>query len=580
MIPREKIEEVRERVSIVAVVSEYVQLTKRGRNHVGLCPFHSEKTPSFTVNEEKKLFHCFGCQESGNVITFIMRHEGMEFPEAVRTLARRYGITIVEEKREKGGPGAWELITGVNREAVDFFMKELKAPGGSNARSYLDERGFGGEIAERFRLGYAPVKWEGLTGYLKAKGFDLAVAEKAGLVSKKERGCYDRFRGRIIFPITDVRGNVVAFGGRSIDGGEPKYLNSPETAVFKKADTLFGLYQAKQNITKQGSALVVEGYFDLMALHRDGFINAVATMGTALTEGHITRLRGYAKSVYTLFDSDEAGKKAALRGLKMFLTEDVPSRVVLLPQGTDPDEFLKKSGPGSMQGLLKGAVPLMDFYLEDLATRFDLKTARGKAGYLDEVMGYMGMIKNVAERGHYAGKVATVLGIGVKAIYDVLNTESRPSDRASVIRSVIPAGSSKLIESTVLRVVLTHPELLSAEVLDALGSFRDPLLKRVAEAVAASSAGSSTNSSGECGFEPSDIVDSTEDEEVRSWIAGELVKQDDGFIESPEKMLADCVKKVLNAGKPREATRRLIERLEESGFKDVAMEIRTKLESS
>jgi DNA primase len=574
MIPEEKIEEVRERASIVQVVSEYVPLTMKGQNHVGLCPFHSEKTPSFTVSEEKKLFHCFGCQASGNVITFLMRHEGMDFPETVRTLARRYGVTIVEEKKAGGGPR--ELLGRVNRAAVDFFVKELKAPGGSKAREYLEKRGFGGEMAERFRLGYAPGRWDGLAGYLRGKGFDLSLAERAGLVVKKQRGYYDRFRGRIIFPITDVRGTVVAFGGRSVDGSEPKYLNSPETAAFKKGETLFGLYQAKQAIKKQGYALVVEGYFDLLALHRHGFTNAVATMGTALTGEHIGRLRGYAGSIHTLFDSDDAGKKAALRGLGLFLDEDVPSRVVLLPHGTDPDEFLKEAGPEGMKKAVEGAVPLMDFYLEELASLSDLQTGGGKAAYLDEALEYLGRIKNVAERGHYAGKVASTLAIEVKAIYDVLNTQFKKGDRRSVLSSVVPIRGSRLAESTILRVLLRHPELCRPEfcreeVLDALGIFQDPLLRRVAKTVAASFEADS--------FEPSTIMDSTEDEEVRSWIAGVLLNEDDGFIESPEKMLEDCVKKVLNAGKPREATMRLIKRLEESGLGDVAMEIRSKLES-
>jgi DNA primase len=569
MIPREKIEEVKERASIVQVVSEYVPLTRRGQNHVGLCPFHSEKTPSFTVNEEKKLFHCFGCQASGNVITFLMRHEGMDFPEALRTLARRYGVTIVEEK--KSGVGPRELFNRLNRAAVDFFVKELNAPGGLKARKYLEKRGFWGEIAERFRLGLAPGRWDGLTGYLRGKGFDLSVAEKVGLVVKKELGYYDRFRGRIIFPITDIGGNVVAFGGRSVDGSEPKYLNSPESAVFKKGETLFGLYQAKQMISKQGYAVVVEGYFDLLALHRHGITNAVATLGTALTSGHIRRLRGYAGSIYTLFDADEAGKKASLRGLKLFLDEDVPSRVVLLPQGTDPDEFLKKDGPDAMKKAIEGAVPLMDFYLKELEARFDLGTAGGKAYYLDEVLQYLGKIKNVAERGHYAGKVATTLGIEVKAIYDVLNTELKQDDRRSVLSSVIPAKGSRRAESTILKVILRHPEFCREEVLDALGVFSDPLLSKVANTVAVSSKVAR--------FDPSTIMDMAEDEEVKNWIAAELLKEDDGFIESPEKMLEDCLKKVLNEGKPRETTRRLIKRLEESGFGDVAMEIRSKLES-
>ena len=309
-IPKEKIEEVRERASIVQVINEYVPLTKRGHNHVGLCPFHSEKTPSFTVNEEKKIFYCFGCNATGNVITFLMKKDGLAFPEAVRALASRYGIAINESKRE--APDDREQIYAALKAASAYFTGVLRASAGDPAKEYLKARGMTGELAKRFHIGYATDKWDGLFNFLKKNGIGAEAACKAGLLVKKDKGpgYYDRFRNRVIFPITDVRGRIIGFGGRALDEKSlPKYLNSPESPVFKKGETLFGLYQAKEAVSKEGYVLVVEGYFDLVALHTHGFLNSVATMGTALTTDHIRTLKGYTSSIYALFDSDEAGKE-------------------------------------------------------------------------------------------------------------------------------------------------------------------------------------------------------------------------------------------------------------------------------
>ncbi|MEE9613865.1 MAG: DNA primase [Thermodesulfobacteriota bacterium] len=574
MIPPEKIEEVKERAGIVEVISEYVPLKRRGRNHLGLCPFHSEKTPSFTVSEEKKLFHCFGCQESGTVVTFLMKHEGLSFPDAVRTLARRYGVTIAEQRT--GGAaradGVVEALLAANRGALEYFTEKLKGPEGAKARDYLKKRGYEGEIVERFRLGYAPESWDGLTGYLKKKSVDPAVAEKAGVLSSKDGRRFDRFRDRLMVPITDPRGKVVAFGGRELGGGEPKYLNSSESPVFKKGETLFGFYQAKQAITKEGYALVVEGYFDLLALHSHGFTNTVATMGTALTAAHIRRLKQYADAVYTLFDADEAGRKAAVRGLDIFIDEAVPARVVLLPAGSDPDDFLKKEGRKGMEGAVAGAVPLMEFFLDGLKSECDLNSADGKARYFDRAIPYLEKIKNVAEKGHYAGKVASATGIGVDAVYGALKGQPGPPGKgrgAAATAKAMPSPGARLSEATLLKVVLRHPELYGERVAEAFALFTDPLMKEVAGTVGVAFK--------KGGIEPSALVECAEgggeSEEVKNWMAGVLFKEDDGFVESPERMLDDCLNKVLNRGRPKEKTRELIKNLEESGRADTAREV-------
>lgn len=576
MIPDDKIEEIRDAASIVDVVGDYVSLTRKGQNHLGLCPFHSEKTPSFTVNEDKKLYHCFGCNASGNVITFLMEHDNLTFPEVVRTLAERYGITI----EERTGPARTEqtrreIIGKVNRAAVEYFVKSLNSSEGKEASKYLESRGFSGELAERFRLGYAAPAWSGLVDYLAGKGFDPAVSVSAGLIIKRDKagGHYDRFRDRLMIPITDARGTVVAFGGRSLDGSEPKYLNSPESTVFKKGELLYGFYQARGEISKLGYALVVEGYFDLIALHARGFANTVATMGTALTEAHLRRLRGYGASVYTLFDSDEAGRKAALRGLKLFLKEEVVSKVVLLPPGMDPDDFLKEEGEQGMKRVIGEAISAMDFFLDELAKRFDIKTGEGKASYLDEALAYLALIKNVAERGHYAGSVAITLGLEVKAIYEALKYISSPassdtspntSHETSRARGpVISAGFSKVAESTILKVVLNRPAMLSPDVLEALKTFKDPLLKEVADGVSALY--------GKTGaLDPAALMDYMKGAQARGFVSAALVEDDRGFIDDPARMLDDCMDKLKSAGGPRKATVELMERLRRDGLADLA----------
>ncbi|MCL4874223.1 DNA primase [bacterium] len=574
-IPKDKIEEIRERASIVQVVSEYVPLTKRGANHLGLCPFHSEKTPSFTVSEEKKIFYCFGCNATGNVITFLMKKEGLAFPDAVRSLAARYGITISESVRP-GAPDKREAVYSALKAASEYFLAELRTSEGARAREYLKGRGLTGELAKSFMIGFAPDRWDGLTGHLKRKGVDTDAALSAGLIVKREKstGHYDRFRGRVVFPITDTRGRIIGFGGRTMDDKvQPKYLNSPESPVFRKGETLFGLSQAREAIQKEGSVIVVEGYFDLVALVKHGFNNSVATMGTALTAEHVRLLKGYTASIYCLFDADEAGKKAAIRGLDLFLNEDVACRAVLLDKGKDPDEFLKLAGPEALREAVKEAPTLMEFYLRNLREKIDTASPEGKKRYFRESLAYLSRIKDVAELGHYASIVASTLGIGVEAVYGSLKGQTEGG--GAVRMKGVPASATPRPELIILRVLLKHPAFYSPEVDQAIGRFTDPGLKEAGRIISGlCREGKSLSGGG--------LLDNVGEEAVKARLAELLLREDDGFVEEPEKMLKDSLKAVLNRGGVKPSTMEFAEwsirLLEETGKSELARDMKKKLE--
>jgi len=372
-VPPEVVDEVRSRADILNVIGDYVNLRKRGRNWVGLCPFHAEKTPSFTVSPDKGMFYCFGCGEGGNVFTFLMRIENLTFQEALRNLASRVGVTIPERPlttSDKQRRQKQERVADALEVAARFYTKLLlQLPEGEEGRTYLASRDFDNTIARDFRLGWAPRNWDGITEHLRSKGFSPEEAEGAGLAVKRDSGgYYDRFRGRIVFPILSVQGRVMGFGGRLVkDEDGPKYLNSPETVVYRKSDVLYGLHAAKDAIRKQDAALVVEGYFDCLALHKHGFTNSVATCGTALTAGHVRMLLRYTQNLYPLFDADEAGRKAAGRALEVILAASARAFYVALPSG-DPDSFLAREGPEELASLLEGAPPLLQTRIEEMLT--------------------------------------------------------------------------------------------------------------------------------------------------------------------------------------------------------------------
>lgn len=384
---------VRESTDIVRIIGESVELRKAGVNYVGLCPFHAEKTPSFSVNPGRQFFHCFGCGESGDAFSFMMKYHRLSFPEALKELARRAGIDLPERtlsRADRERLRRRERLYRVNEVAAELFQKVLQdSPLAEVGRAYLRDRGIPDEARERYRLGYAPGPdqggWSYIISRLQKKGLAVADIERAGLAVKKEQGgYYDRFRDRVLFPILDMSGRVVAFGGRILGEGKPKYMNSPESLIFDKSRLLFGLAQHKEAIRSRRRALVVEGNFDLLSLAVNGIENVVAPLGTSLTRQHVRALRGYCEEVVLLFDGDAAGLKAAMRSVPFFLAEQVEARVVVLPQGHDPDTLVREKGAGGIDELVERALGLPEFVFDTLVRRHGL-TLNGKNTIIAEL---------------------------------------------------------------------------------------------------------------------------------------------------------------------------------------------------
>jgi DNA primase len=345
------LEEIRSKVDIVDFISDYVPLKKSGQNYKALCPFHAEKTPSFMVSQPKQIFHCFGCGAGGDVVSFLMKHETLSFNEAVQVIAKKAGIKIGEFAYDKDRAEKREKLLAINREAAQFFIKNLL--NSETAQDYLKKRGTEDSSIRAFSIGYAPPKRDSLMKYLKKTGYTDSLIKDAGLIVSDERGIRDVFRGRIIFPIYNYQHDIVAFGGRVLDDSLPKYLNSPETEIFKKGDTLFGLNLAKEEIRKKGYAVLVEGYLDTIICHQYGFKNTVAPLGTALTSKQLQRLKPVANKVVLVFDSDAAGVAAAKRSLEILSECNFRAKVLLLPEGEDPDSFLRKKAASLLKGCLR-----------------------------------------------------------------------------------------------------------------------------------------------------------------------------------------------------------------------------------
>lgn len=376
-IPEATLAEIRARISIVDVISGYVALSKSGRNHMGLCPFHAEKTPSFSVHEERGFFHCFGCQVSGNVFTFVSKIEGLTFPEAVRRLAKQAGVVLPESRDPQTQERA--RLYRLNELASVYFQRCLAGPAGGDARQYLAQRGLQPEVVKQFRLGFAPPRGDGLARFLTKQRADLVRATRVGLIGERAGGgYYDKFRHRLMFPITDVVGQPVGFGGRLLPQAEqarqasalhrpsrslPKYINSPESVVYKKGALVYGLAQAKAAIKSAERALVVEGYTDLLALAQHGHSETVAVLGTALTVDQLRQVRRFTREVCLFFDGDEAGRRAATRAYPLCLEAEVNGRGIFLPQGEDPDSFIRGHGRAVLDDLIDRAESLQDFYL-------------------------------------------------------------------------------------------------------------------------------------------------------------------------------------------------------------------------
>ncbi len=431
--PREIIEEVRLQNDIVEIISQYVPLKQKGSSYFGLCPFHNEKTPSFSVNSEKQFYYCFGCGAAGNVFGFLMEMENCEFPEAMKRLAERAHITLPEPERSAEALAAEQLkakLFEIHKVAGRFYYDCLQSEDGAQARAYLQKRQMDPKIARKFGIGYSPDSYDALLKHLQAKGFALGDILKTGLVleNKDGKGYHDRFRGRLMFPIFDVQGRVVGFGGRILAKGEPKYLNSPETILFSKSRNLYGLHFAKA--AKKRELILVEGYMDMLSIYQAGFHNVVASLGTAFNQEHARTLKRFADDVILLYDSDEAGTNAALRAIPVLVKNGFRVKVTQVPDGKDPDEFIKAKGAAEFSKLLVNAVHYISFEIACIRRKYNLQSPEHRVRFATEAAEILAKLDSEIERNVYLGEVSRMTGVEEEAIRSEIGKLMRKDEEA------------------------------------------------------------------------------------------------------------------------------------------------------
>lgn len=398
-------EELLARINILDVVSQYIKLRKAGKDYVGLCPFHKEKTPSFTVSTEKQIYYCFGCREGGNAINFLMKYENLSFQEALESLAKEYGIEI----QRRGDPHRASHFDALARLS-EYYFDNLK--NAHTALQYLSKRGIDAETIKEFGIGYSDPSGNRLKGFLKHSGIPNDVYLSTGIVRMKDRDLYDMFRGRVVVPILDVNKKVIGFGGRTLEkDGVPKYINSPESSVFSKRTALFGIDKTRKHIAEQNEVFIVEGYFDFISLYQHGLRNIVATLGTSVTEQQVSKLRNYTNNVTLMLDGDEAGIKSALRLIGMFAEMDLNGAMVLLPEGHDPDSFVRKEGIEAVRDVVKTKKPILDYYFDYQMKKDGIKTLEGKQSLIKAVMPYIEMINAGVKKRLYIKRLSELTGV-------------------------------------------------------------------------------------------------------------------------------------------------------------------------
>jgi DNA primase len=567
VIPPSFITDLLARVDVVEVVGRYVQLKKGGANFMGLCPFHNEKSPSFTVSPTKQFYHCFGCGAHGTAISFLMEYQGMSFPDAVEDLARNAGMVVPREthinpqeaQRRKDERMA---LTEVLLKAAQYYKNELR--GARRAVEYLKGRGLSGEIAAKFGLGYAPDDWQGLARAFE--NYETRELDEAGLVIHKEEDekRYDRFRDRIMFPIRNIKGEVIGFGGRVIDQGEPKYLNSPETPVFNKGSELYGLFEARQAIRERGYVLVTEGYMDVVALAQLGFPNAVATLGTATSGIHVQKLLRQTDHVVYSFDGDAAGRRAAWRALESalpFAADDKRISFLFLPAEHDPDSFIREQGAAAFEEQVKQALPLSAFLVRELSERNDTKSAEGRAALLAEAKPLMQQLPAGALRLQVMRLIAQATELnpadverfsGLNALESRMKSASgkfgnKRGAALAGIKRIAPPSAARWVVDALLR----QPELY-ATVRDDLLAWKDDLQDAGGIALAEDPASAALadlvahaerQSSGDDAvfvFNSISIAAYAQQNEAISRYLGELLRPEAQTVEEPEALQTAC----------------------------------------
>ncbi len=494
------LDELVDRNDIVDVVSGYVRLSKRsGANQFGLCPFHSEKTPSFSVNAEKQIYHCFGCGKGGGVINFIMDIENLGYRDAVAFLARRAGMTMPEEQSDGESKKRTRMLS-LNKDAARFFYEQLSTPEGRRAGEYMAKRRISPATAKNFGLGYAPDTWDSLEKAMRAKGYSDFELLDAGLVRRgKNGGFYDTFRNRLMFPVIDVRGSVIGFSGRILGDGEPKYMNSPETLVFNKSRNLFALNLAKKS--KSGYIILSEGNIDVVSLHQAGFDSAVASLGTSLTPEQARLLSRYTNQVIIAYDNDGAGLKASQRAIGILEKLDVKVKVLRMTGAKDPDEFIKAKGPDAFRMLLEGSEDQVDYRLRTVTEKYDLSVDEQKVAFLKEASDLVAHLPGAVERQVYAMRVATLAGVGAEVVAKEVESrhkrlvsrayreqerqQSRPERQAQPAEKELRYDDpvSAMAEEGVIRLLYLDPELGRRCALPAEEAFSSEALRHIYSAL-------------------------------------------------------------------------------------------------
>ena len=488
-------EEIKQAADIVSVVGQFVQLKKAGKNFMGLCPFHGEKAPSFTVSSEKQMFHCFGCKKGGDVFAFWMEYHSLTFPEALRDLAEKYQVRLPEKystPEEKKKSDYREALYKVNELATVYFQKGLEHPvNGKPGRDYLTRRSISDEIIKEFRLGYAPKGWDGLKQFLRSRNVSHETAAAAGVLKRSDKGhYYDLFRERVMFPILDLtqKKRVIGFGGRVLDDSMPKYVNTPETPLFHKGTCLYGFDASRSAIRETGRAVVVEGYMDCLALRKHGLKEVVATLGTALSETPVRKLKGIGKEAVVVFDADEAGKAAALRTLPIFLNERLSARAVVLPNGHDPDSFINTNGPEAFSKLLDAAPSLFDFYIDHKLGK-GAKDIDHKVGILEEILPMLAKVRNETQRALYVKRLSEKTDIGESVVISALKGVKGSSGDGRLKQEIkgqfTSVNANKPIgEIQLLNLLLHYPETVAdLKGRHCRGLISDPMIRRIVDVI-------------------------------------------------------------------------------------------------
>ncbi len=550
-IPPEKISEIQSSLNIVDIVSDYVTLKQTGKNFLGLCPFHHEKTPSFTVNEQKQIYKCFGCGEGGTIFNFLMKQDALTFPEAVNALAEKANIKIDVFSQKEDQQGIKNLYK-VNEKATCFFADMLlKTQNGKRSRDYASSRSINDDSIRKFRLGFSPNSWNSIVNKSKEWGVDTRVLEKAGLVLRKQEKCYDRFRNRLMFPIFDFQNRPVGFGARALDNTLPKYLNSPETPIFSKSRTLYGINLAKESMIKNRKVLLMEGYTDVIIAHQSGLDWSIAVLGTSLTREHIKLLRRYCDKAILVFDADTAGQKSSERNLDIFIEEDFDVNIVLLPKDYDPYDFIIKKGKQRFLEQVNNAYDFFGFKIKQYEAKWDMSSVSGRSSAIDDILSTVMKIPDIIKRDLTIKRVAEEMSIDEQLLRNHLTKfkalKKKQADSKNFHDQIADnlnrsSSADHQVEMTIMGLIINRNDLIKkVKTVIGIDNFIDNKIRNIVESI-------SEIYSKKGKVILSDIFPMLDSTEMSKGIIDTMAKQESmgknlmvGQVDADEKMLNECI---------------------------------------